>query len=155
MEYYVSYLKDVLGNNYLGLNISNSEVDIYLDELKTILKDEFDEYMDFKNKRDNNLFHLTLINVMECNDIIRTEGIQKFVKTIEETIFTFPIDDLEMIGIGTASKNDNTTYFIVCNSNKLDAIRQRFNLEKRDLHITLAFNKKDVFGVKKDESSLI
>jgi hypothetical protein len=74
----------------------------------------------------------------------------KFINSLE-SIFHYEIDDLYMRGIGTATKNTNTTYFIVCNSDKLDAIRKRFNLPEHDFHITLGFNLKDVFGVRKNE----
>jgi hypothetical protein len=56
-----------------------------------------------------------------------------------------------MRGVGTATKSGNTTYFIVCKSDKLDAIRSRYDIPKFDFHVTLAFNPKDVFGVPKNK----
>jgi hypothetical protein len=56
-----------------------------------------------------------------------------------------------MLGIGKAEAKGNTAYFVVCQSEKLDAIRTRFELPKHDFHITLGFNQKDVFGVPKNE----
>jgi sulfatase maturation enzyme AslB (radical SAM superfamily) len=63
----------------------------------------------------------------------------------------YEIDDLEMLGVGTAAKGDNRTYFIVCNSDKLDAVRTRFGLGNQDFHTTLGFKDKDVFGVPKNK----
>ena len=40
MVYYVSYLKDRVGNNYLGLNIPFDIVEPYLNELESILGEE-------------------------------------------------------------------------------------------------------------------
>ena len=73
-----------------------------------------------------------------------------FVKSVE-LAFEYPVEDLDLLGVGMASKNDNTAYFIVCQSDSLDAIRTRFNLTKQDFHVTLGFDKKDVFSVRKNE----
>jgi len=35
-----------------------------------------------------------------------------------------------MMGIGTAERNGNRAYFIVCQSDKINAIRERFGLQK-------------------------
>jgi hypothetical protein len=76
-------------------------------------------------------------------------GVDKFVNSLD-SILKYPIDDLQMLGIGTASKNTNTTYFVVCRSAKLKAIRDRYDLPEQDFHITLGFKWKDVFGVRKN-----
>jgi hypothetical protein len=55
------------------------------------------------------------------------------------------------MGLGTAKKNENQTFFVVCKSDKLDAIRKRYDLPQHDFHITLGFKHKDVFGVRKNE----
>jgi hypothetical protein len=83
-------------------------------------------------------------------EVYNPETFDKFINSLEP-IFKYEIDDLEMLGIGTASKGDNTTYFIVCNSDKLDAVRTRCELPKFDFHVTLGFNLKDVFSVRKNE----
>ena len=129
MVYYVSYLKDRVGNNYLGLNIPFDIVEPYLNELESILgEEEFKIYTKNQADRDSGKHHLTLINVSDYNRLI-----------------------IEMPGIGMATKSDNTSYFIVCESNKLDAIRTRYDLPKFDFHITLGFKWKDVHGVPKNK----
>ena len=60
-----------------------------------------------------------------------------------------------MLGVGKAESKGNTSYFVVCESDKLDAVRTRLGLPKQDLHITIGFDKRDVFGVVKDKSSLL
>jgi hypothetical protein len=151
MIYYVSYLKDRLGNNYLGLNIPPDVVDPYLNELKSILGEEdFEIYVKNQQTRDGGKNHLTVINVGEYNRLISDLGMDKFVNSLE-LIFNYEIDDLEMRGVGTATKSGSTTYFIVCKSDKLEAIRSRYDIPKFDFHVTLAFNPKDVFGVPKNK----
>lgn len=151
MVYYVSYLKDRLGNNYLGLNIPFDIVEPFLNELKDILgEEEFTVYTKNQSDRDSGKHHLTLINVADYNRLIAEVGMDKFINSLE-LIFNYEIDDLEMPGIGTATKSDNTAYYIVCKSDKLDAIRTRYSLPKFDFHITLGFKWKDVHGVPKNK----
>ena len=150
MIYYLTYLKDSIGQNYLGLKIPNDIVDPYLDELKNHLGDDFETYTENQQKRDNGHYHITVINVADYNRLSKDLGMDKFINSLEP-IFHYEIDDLDMRGIGTVTKNTNTTYFIVCDSDKLEAIRTRFDLAQHDFHVTLGFDPKDVFGVRKNE----
>jgi len=151
MIYYVTYLKDRLGNNYLGLDIPFEIVEPYLNELKNHLtSEEFLIYTKNQQLRDGGHNHITVINVMDFNKLAKEMGFDKFVNSLEP-IFHYEIDDLEMIGVGQATKETNTAYFIVCESEKLDAIRTRFGLPKHDFHITIGFNPKDVHGVPKNK----
>lgn len=149
MTYYITYLKDTLGNNYLGIKVPNEVVEPFLVDLKEILGDEFDTYTENQKKRDHDSYHITVINVADYNKIAKEVGVDKFVNSLE-SILNYEIDDLEMLGVGTATKGENTTYFIVCNSDKLDAVRNRYELGNQDFHTTLGFDSKDVFGVPKN-----
>ena len=150
MTYKLTYLKDVVGNNYVGINIPNEVVEPHLEKLKEILGEEdFEIFTQNQKTRDQGHYHITVINVMDCNRLSKEMGIANFVKSVE-LAFEYPVEDLEMLGVGEASKNGNTAYFIVCSSDSLDAVRTRFNLSKQDFHVTLGFNTKDVFGVPKN-----
>jgi len=151
MIYYLTYLRDTIGNNYVGINIPEAVVEPHLEKLKEILGEE--DYQIFTNNqkmRDHGHYHITVINVMDCNRLSKEMGMSNFVKSVELT-FEYPVEDLEILGVGKASKGDNTAYFIVCSSDSLDAVRTRFNLPKQDFHVTLGFNVKDVFSVRKNE----
>jgi hypothetical protein len=148
---YITHIKDVLGNNYLGINIQKEVVDPFLVELKEILsEDNYEKFTDYQQKRDSGKWHITVINTMDYNRLSKEMGIDRFINSLD-LIFKYPIDDLKMLGIGTAERNSNRAYFIVCRSEKLDALRKRFNLPKHDFHVTLGFFSKDVFGVPKNE----
>jgi uncharacterized protein YlbG (UPF0298 family) len=150
MIHKLTYLKDAVGNNYVGINIPNEDVESHLEKLKEILGEEdFQIFTQNQKMRDHDHYHITVINVMDCNRLSKEMGMADFVKSVELT-FEYPIEDLEMLGVGMASKSANTAYFIVCQSDSLDAVRTRFNLTKQDFHITLGFNTKDVFGVPKN-----
>ncbi len=150
MKYNLTYLKDSVGNNYVGIKVPLEDVQPHLEKLKDILGEEYDIYTQNQQARDNGHYHITVINVMDCNRLSKEMGMANFVKSVE-LVLDYPIEDLEMLGVGTASAKGNTTYFIVCQSDSLDAVRTRFNLPKHDFHVTLGFNAKDVFGVPKNE----
>jgi hypothetical protein len=149
MIYYLTYIRDSINNNYIGIDIPMGIVDPFLNELKDIIGDDFESYTKCQKDRDHGSYHITTINVMEYNALSKEMGMDKFVTSLDP-ILKFEIDDLKMLGIGTATRNENRAYFIVCQSDKLDAIRNRYNLPKQDFHITLGFLYKDVFGVRKD-----
>lgn len=151
MTYYITHLKDVIGNNYIGIKIPNEVAQPYLNFLKEeIGEDNFNKYTENQQRRDNGDYHITVVNVADYNRLSKEMGIDKFVNSLDN-IFKYEIDDLKMKGVGTATKNENRAYFIVCESEKLNAIRTRYELEPRDFHVTLGFQYKDVFGVRKNE----
>lgn len=151
MTFYITHLKDVLGNNYLGLDIPVSVVQPHLNELRDILgEDDYVKFTENQIKRDGGHYHITVINVAHYNHLSKNMGIDKFVNSLDP-ILKYPIDDLKLLGVGRAQKNENTAFFIVCDSAKLEAIRNRYELQKQDFHVTLGFNFRDVFGVPKNE----
>jgi hypothetical protein len=151
MIHYITHIKDVLGNNYLGINIQKEVVDPFLVDLKEILgEDNYEKFTDYQQKRDSGKWHITVINTMDYNRLSKKMGIDKFVSSLD-SVFKYEIDDLKMLGIGTAERNGNRAYFIVCRSEKLDALRKRYGLSEHDFHVTLGFFSKDVFGVPKNE----
>lgn len=151
MIYYLSYLKDRVNNNYLGLNVPNDLIDPFLDELKSLIGEgDFEIFTKNQQLRDGGKFHLTVINVSDYNNLNSELGIDKFINSLEP-VFHYEIDDLKMKGIGTSAKHDSRCFYVVCQSDKLTAIRERFSLEEHDFHITIGFNPKDVHGVRKNE----
>jgi hypothetical protein len=150
MKYNITYLKDTLGSNYLGIKIQETEVRPFLEQLKDVLGEQFDEYTSNQKKRDNDAYHITVINVIDYGRLTKEMGMDKFVNSLDG-ILKASIDDLKLMGVGKAQKNENTAYFVVCESDLLDEVRKMYNLPEQDFHITLGFKHKDVFGVRKNE----
>lgn len=150
MIYYVTYIKDRIGNNYLGIKVPNGTVEPFLKELKDIIGNDYDDFVQNQQSRDGGSYHMTVINVMDYNKLTKELGMDKFVNSLDN-VFKYEIDDIKMMGVGTAERGGNRTYFIVCQSDKLDAIRNRYNLPQHDFHVTLGFKHRDVFGVRKNE----
>jgi hypothetical protein len=149
MVYRATHIKDILGNNYIGIDIQYNLVYPFLTRMKDELGSLYDEYVNNQMVRDNNKYHLTVISTLEYNDILKHMGVDKFASSLE-LVFEYDIDDLKFMGLGLAKRNENTAYFIVCRSDKVLAIRNRFGLDNKDLHITIGFRHKDVHGVPKD-----
>ena len=59
------------------------------------------------------------------------------------------------LGVGTATKGDNTAYFEVISWPEAQRWRKDLGLGEKDLHITIGFIGSDVHGVPKDKSTLI
>ena len=150
MIHRLEYLKDTVGNNYIGVNIYVDFVQSYLERLKNIIGDEYDVYIKNQQNRDHGHYHITVINVMEYNKLSKDLGMDKFINSLEAA-FDFDFDDLQFLGIGSAEKAGNKAYFIVVRSEKLQEVRKKYNLPEQDFHITLGFFSKDVFGVRKNE----
>jgi len=150
MIFYTTHIKDSIGNNYLGINIYPEIVTPYLENVKKILGEKYDEYAKLQKDRDHGKYHITVVNAIEYNRLSKEMGMDKFTKSLEN-IFEYSIDDIKLMGVGTAERNGNRAYFVVVNSEKLKSIRDRYNLPEQDFHITLAFCHKDVFGVRKNQ----
>jgi len=151
MIYYLTYIKDRIGNNYLGIKVPNGNVEPFLKELKDIIgESDYNEFTENQIKRDHGSYHMTVINVMDYNRLSKEMGMDKFINSLDN-VFKYEIDDIKMMGVGTAERGGNRTYFIVCQSDKLDAIRNRYGLKQHDFHVTLGFKHRDVFGVRKNE----
>lgn len=150
MIHYINHIKDVIGNNYLGIKFDKEVINPFLKELEEILGDDYEEFVSYQQKRDSGSHHMTVINVIDYNKLIKEMGMDKFTNSLEN-VFRYEIDDIKMLGIGTTERNGNRAYFIVCRSEKLDALRKRYGLKEHDFHITLGFRYKDIFGVPKNE----
>lgn len=151
MTKFITHIKDRLGNNYLGIKIDVENVNPFLEKLKDFIgEDDFNEFTKNQQVRDGGQFHITVINVMDYNRLMNEMGVDNFVNSLDK-VLTTEINDLRMLGIGTATKSSNRAYFVVCKSDILDTIRERYNLPEQDFHITIGFKDKDVFGVRKNE----
>lgn len=148
MIYKLEYIKDIVGTNYVGINIYKDAVFSFLQQMKEYTGDEYDEYIKYQQERDSGHYHCTVINVADFHKISKD---MNNIHALDEIINTADISDLQMLGVGSVQRNGNKCYFIVCRSKILQSIRRRFKLEEIDLHITIGFKWKDVHGLRKNE----
>lgn len=144
----LEYIKDIANLNYVGVNIYADAVYPFLEKMKSYLGDNYDEYVKNQQDRDRNHYHCTVFNVAELNQII-SQDINN-ANILHQIMADIEFDDFQMLGLGSAQKNENKAYFVVCRSQLIQELRRRFNLPEKDLHITLGFKWRDVFGVRKN-----
>jgi hypothetical protein len=145
----LEYIKDVLGNNYIGIKFDKQLILPFLKEMSLHLSEEdYNQYCQLQQDRDNGYYHMTVINVMEYNGLIKKYGPDKVADAFEkwESIEFLP----QLMGIGSASNNNNRAFFVVVNCQPINILREAWGLEKRDLHITIGFKWKDVHGIPKN-----
>ncbi|MCJ8320979.1 MAG: hypothetical protein MJK12_15175 [Colwellia sp.] len=139
----VSELRDNSGLIYLGGLVSKAELAAYLTELKLILGDKFQQYRSNQSQRDHGMFHLTIINPSEY------QFIDKAKITLGEQY------SVTLLGLGKVAKSRQESYFVVAQSPDAQLFRQQNVLSLKDFHITLGFFPQDIYGVKKDKSTLL
>ncbi|MDO6427730.1 hypothetical protein Q4489_11925 [Thalassotalea sp. 1_MG-2023] len=139
----VSEMTDSTGLTYIGAKVARTEVEKFLVQLKTILGDEFQQYRLNQANRDGNAFHVTLVAPHEYQLMNKDEV------TLGRTV------RITLEGLGRVSQGNNTSYFVVASSNDGDFMRQTLRLAAKDFHVTLGFDKKDVYGVSKGQDTLI
>jgi hypothetical protein len=152
MTFFVRYLKDSSGNNFLGIDIPESLIKLQLQQLKEYIGDlDFELYTQNHLKSHASKYYLSVITHTEYMQLLEELEMDEFINSLDENVLKFEIEDLKMLGLGTAASGQNRCFFIVCKSDSLQAVRERYNLEKKDLHITLGFDKHNVQGVRKNE----
>jgi|SaaInlStandDraft_6_1057023.scaffolds.fasta_scaffold04298_4 atypical dual specificity phosphatase len=95
-----------------------------------------DDYKINQQNRDNNKYHITIIQSNELKNIDYIEN--------EVNIKYFNL------GLSKLQKDKNEVYYLYIYSNDLNDIRKKFNLEEKTFHITVGFKFNDIHD--KDKS---
>ncbi len=145
-------LLDTNDVEYIGLEI-NMNIEKYNIYLQKEVENA-DNFIENKILRDNGKYHITVLSVPQ------TQGFKKNKPIEYEKFFNefLNIDfEITLYGIGTAidDKKGNQAWFVVSECESLQEILKNFDFPPKDFHITLAFNKKDVFSQPKGISSII
>ena len=148
----LSELKDNQGQVYIGAYVNRADLLPYLDQLKEILGEDYDKYREFQAARDHQSFHMTLISPPEFKFADKT--LLESLTADTSNAFTNYLQ-VTLLGLGEVALNKKKTFFVVAQSNDAQLIRQRFMLKNKDFHVTLGFKPSDIYGVKKDSSTLI
>lgn len=149
----VTTLHDSQGQFYLGAVVSRAELLPYLTQLEQILGDNFQQYRAMQAARDHQLFHMTLLSPMEYQ-LADKALVEKLLSPGFNKQFPNQLN-VNLLGLGKVEREDQTTFFVVAQSSDAQLIRQQFLLKNKDFHVTLGFNPNDIYGVKKDKSTLI
>ena len=149
----VTELTDNQGQVYLGAIVSRAELSLYLVKLEELLGEDFVQYRAFQSARDHQLFHMTLISPPEYQ-LVDKALVEKLLAPEFNSNFSSQLN-VSLLGLGKVIHGDKEAFFVVAQSNDAQLIRQRFLLKNKDFHVTLGFKPSDIYGVKKDSSTLI
>ena len=142
-----SELSDSAGLQYVGGIVEKVTIEKYLAHLKMIEADSFDTLRAGQASRDHGKFHVTFINPFEIKEVSAQQ--------VNQLLNNEEAFDFQVKGLGRVIKDNGKAYFIVLSSAKADAMRKSLGLSPKDFHITLGFSPTDIYGVPKDESTLV
>lgn len=139
-------LKDVVGNDYVGINIPSNQVSRYL----SLMNGDFKPFNEKLLERNSGHYHITVFNVMECQ--ANPNHLKRAGLKIED-------NDVVMTGVGSIEIEKKgeimKTFFIPIYSPFLNDLRSQLGLKEKDLHITIGFTHKDLFHARKNECNII
>jgi hypothetical protein len=150
----VTKVKDVIGQEYIGIDIQLNSVDkngiVFASYLRLFneMVDPMKMYESVLLHRNNRKYHITLFNVAEYNKLKKNS----LYGCDPDKVLSVFVSDIEFKGIG--SVNDDGVWFIVVKSKLLGYLREEFSLKPKDFHITIGLKDKDYFKEAKDESSI-
>ena len=153
LDLQISKLSDNQGQVYLGAIISRAQLLSYLTQLKGILKSEYQVFRSHQAARDHHSFHMTLLSPKEYQ-LADTALVEKLLGTGKDKQATTHLT-VTLLGLAKVEQDNKSTFFVVAQSNEGQLLRQGFLLPPKDFHVTLGFNPTDIYGVKKDLSTLI
>ena len=135
----------IIDKGYMSYPINRVRVYEYLEQLKNRVGEEkYNLLTSNQQKRDHNTYHMTILSPQELKILN---------KQIETPVFK---TEPKFIGLGSVNSGmENQVYFIVVDWKEIQEYRNWLSLPDKDLHITLGFTIKDIFGVKKNKSTLV
>lgn len=145
-------IKDVYNNPYYAIDVLVDSVDNNGTSFNELLKKFLElvpNAVDFNNKllkRNNNAYHITILNVPEYNIVLKSNEINELP--------TIKIDDIVFKGIGSITDGDMVTYYVVVDSLTINLLRDAYNMKQKDLHITIGFSDKDLFKKRKNVTNV-
>lgn len=149
----ISKLSDSQGLVYLGATINRAELLPYLTRLKNILKEDYQVFRGHQAARDHQAFHLTILSPQEYQ-LADKMLVKKLLVPDTQNNFSNQLN-VTLLGLAKVEQDNKKTFFIVAQSSDAQLIRQDFLLQPKNFHVTLGFNPSDIYGVKKDLSTLI
>jgi len=151
---YLTWIKDAVGKEYLGIKIDEYQITKFLQEMKEYLgEDDFDLYRQSQIRRDGKSFHITVVSSSEIESVLPKLGAHNFYDVIN--YYKKRTYEINMISLGQNSYKKDQTIFIIVKDPFLTQLRLDLNLQPKDFHITLGFRKRDIHHLTKDETSAI
>ena len=125
-------------------------VDILDLSLSNSIKNIPEKYRLNQLSRDNNSYHITIIWSDYMNE--STVSMLKYYYNLEDNFKS----DINILGLGKNTKNNNEIYYLVVSSEFFNTIRQKCNLPPSPtFHLTLGFKYEDIHNIDKGLNTII
>ena len=97
--------------------------------------------------------HMTIMNHKELAEVRETNPTLQAADLVAEMVATGVGQDWVARGVGLSAEPDksNSVIYVVCASESIQAFRKKWNLPMKHLHITIGFQKTDIFDVDKSK----
>jgi hypothetical protein len=142
----VTEIKSQSGEEYLGVYIPEPFVLPCVRAMSNFMNDDsVAVYRRNQNIRDDGSYHMSILDPREY-----PTHKSKLTAHVEETYVW-----LRLIGLGRQTSDSDETYYCIVRCEGADILRNKAGLGLKDMHITLGFRKRDLYGVPKGESTLI
>lgn len=121
----------------------------YYDYLRgKISATDFERVLRSKEERDENSFHITVVNYKDLKKIKKESG---SLPELPREPFSY-----RLLGVGSAQNEVSRAFYCLVSSPSIQEFRSKLGLEPADLHITLGFlGEKDVYNRTKGTDTLI
>jgi hypothetical protein len=138
----LQFLLDVFSKVYVGIDVGLTIPDRNGLTLNDMLERAAVDIPNFSEcnqnllNRNSGKYHITVFSVMEYSQ-----------HKVDPDIIGSNYDNtkFEYKGIGSISKGDMTTYFVVVDSDAINAVRVDAGYPVKELHVTIGFTHKDLF----------
>lgn len=142
----ITELKDNAGLVYVGAKINAAKLTTYLSKMERRLGGkQFQAFRANQAKRDQQSFHVTLINPYEYRDLAAPILLGQSIA-------------ITLQGLGLVQDQENSShqsYFVVVSSPQGQKYRQQQALKNKDFHVTLGFAPQDIYTMSKGSERLI
>ncbi len=174
MFYSIQIKEDKANQRYLAFQVSDIDIDYerilshHIQEIKKKLKEKkcpddliekinVIDYMQNQKNRDNDTYHVTVMNVAFWNKLTQ-EDQNSLLQDIHSTLLISQ-EFIKPIGIGCQFNEKDISIFEVLkiDDNLNDVIqeyRNKYDIPSQDYHMTLGFSRKDVHRKPKTENEL-
>ena len=139
-------MSDNSGKEYLGTNVPGASAKRFLRRLKKERNAaEVHDWSKNRYERDGPDYHLTVVSPPELRGME-----SKLVDMFADVEISFV-----MKYNGSVRKGDAEAFYTIVSAPHADFLRQSAGLDKRDLHVTLGFDRADIHDLPKSDDTRI
>lgn len=138
-------IEPMKNGSFFGVTVPNDMISPSVEKfVRSVGSERAGSLMADRNRRDGTKYHLTVVTPAEVRQIGR--------ETLCEA-FSGLRASLTLHGIGKVSEDGREAFYVIVESADLDAARKSVGLGDKDFHITIGFDRKDIFSKRKDMST--